>query len=228
MKRFPESRLFQDRLDAERKRLEEQLELLPEGTVREQVLRKIQQLERASHINEWLASPGLQAPKWPRAGLNVNELRVKYPNGQWWRVPAAGVRVSADGWERQKPGGQASLVEACGLLAANAPERGQPCKLAEAERRRLKRIALNKIAVPASFRRGELAQCGCGMCARCVEITRKIDRYRQLASSLTDQLTIERIKELIEDLAAEKARLHPDRKRQGRPPGLVQKLRIGN
>jgi hypothetical protein len=44
---------------------------------------------------------------------------------------------------------------------------------------------------------------------------RKIDRYRQLASSLADQLTIERIRELIADLAAEKARLHPDRKQQG-------------
>jgi hypothetical protein len=31
--------------------------------VREQLLRKIQQIDIASHINDWLASPGLQSPR---------------------------------------------------------------------------------------------------------------------------------------------------------------------
>lgn len=62
-RRDPKSHLFEDRLAAERKRLEEQLELLPQGAVREQLLRKIQQIDIASHINDWLASPGLQSPR---------------------------------------------------------------------------------------------------------------------------------------------------------------------
>jgi sulfur relay (sulfurtransferase) DsrC/TusE family protein len=53
---------FEDRISAEKKRLEEQFELLPQGPAKEQLRRKIGQLETASHINEWLTSPGLQAP----------------------------------------------------------------------------------------------------------------------------------------------------------------------
>jgi hypothetical protein len=35
---------------------------LPYGKEREALTRKARQLETASHINEWLTSPGLQSP----------------------------------------------------------------------------------------------------------------------------------------------------------------------
>jgi hypothetical protein len=53
---------LEDQISAEKKRLEEQFELLPQGPVKDQLRRKIRQLETASHINDWLTSPGLQAP----------------------------------------------------------------------------------------------------------------------------------------------------------------------
>ena len=62
-RRLSEPHLFDDRIAAEKRRLEEQLPLLPQGPVKEQLLRKIRQLEIASHINEWITSPGLQAPR---------------------------------------------------------------------------------------------------------------------------------------------------------------------
>jgi hypothetical protein len=46
------------------------------------------------------------------------------------------------------------------------------------------------------------------MCEKCVEIDEKIARYRKLSSSVADQITIERVKALIEDLQAQKAALH--------------------
>jgi hypothetical protein len=50
------------------------------------------------------------------------------------------------------------------------------------------------------------------MCEKCAELDRRIDRYRRIASSITDQLTVDGISQLIKDLAAEKAKLHPDQK----------------
>jgi hypothetical protein len=50
------------------------------------------------------------------------------------------------------------------------------------------------------------------MCEKCVEIDGKIDRYRRLASSITDRRTIDGIDELIEKMKAEKAALHPEKK----------------
>jgi hypothetical protein len=47
------------------------------------------------------------------------------------------------------------------------------------------------------------------MCEKCVEIDEKIAHYRRLAASITDQLTIDGIGQLIRDLEAAKARLHP-------------------
>jgi hypothetical protein len=42
--------------------LREQAKLLPPGAVRDATIRKAQQAETGSHINEWLSSPGLRAP----------------------------------------------------------------------------------------------------------------------------------------------------------------------
>jgi hypothetical protein len=36
---------------------------LPYGRKREELLRKARQLETASHMNEWLSSPGLASPR---------------------------------------------------------------------------------------------------------------------------------------------------------------------
>jgi hypothetical protein len=48
------------------------------------------------------------------------------------------------------------------------------------------------------------------MCDKCIELDKKLEQYRRLASSITDQLTIDRINKLIKDTAAEKTMLHPD------------------
>lgn len=48
------------------------------------------------------------------------------------------------------------------------------------------------------------------MCDKCVEIDQKIEHYRSIAALLRDQLTKERIAELITDLLAQKSALHPE------------------
>ena len=47
------------------------------------------------------------------------------------------------------------------------------------------------------------------MCDKCNEINEKIEHYRDIAARLSDPLTIERIAELIAELVAQKAALHP-------------------
>lgn len=53
---------FEDRIAAEKSRLEVQAANLPPGPQKDALLKKIGQLETASRINEWLSSPGLQSP----------------------------------------------------------------------------------------------------------------------------------------------------------------------
>jgi hypothetical protein len=63
-RRFKNILSFPDRLDLEIERLRAEAEKLPQGNPeREMLLRKMRQAETASHMNEWLSSPGLQAPK---------------------------------------------------------------------------------------------------------------------------------------------------------------------
>ena len=54
---------FPDRLAQEAERLREEAERLPHGPDREMLLRKARQADTTAHLNEWLSSPGLQAPK---------------------------------------------------------------------------------------------------------------------------------------------------------------------
>ena len=55
---------FKERLAAEAQRFREAAEKEQPGTMaRELLLRRARQAETASHINEWLASPGLESPK---------------------------------------------------------------------------------------------------------------------------------------------------------------------
>jgi hypothetical protein len=42
--------------------------------------------------------------------------------------------------------------------------------------------------------------------------TAKIEHYRRLAASINDKLTIDRIEELVANLEAERAALHPEQK----------------
>jgi hypothetical protein len=50
----------------------------------------------------------------------------------------------------------------------------------------------------------------CPMCDDCTEIDQKIARYRKLTLAISDPITVQRIKALIEELAARKRLLHPD------------------
>jgi hypothetical protein len=50
------------------------------------------------------------------------------------------------------------------------------------------------------------------MCEKCVELDNKIERFRRLSSGITDQQTIERFRLQMEQLEAQKAALHPERK----------------
>jgi hypothetical protein len=48
------------------------------------------------------------------------------------------------------------------------------------------------------------------MCEKCNHIGETIDRARRLASGITDQLTIERLKVMVEDLQTAKTALRHD------------------
>jgi hypothetical protein len=49
------------------------------------------------------------------------------------------------------------------------------------------------------------------MCDKCVELDKKIEHYRWIASMIGDQLTLDRIKQLVEQIKAQKAALHPEK-----------------
>jgi hypothetical protein len=48
------------------------------------------------------------------------------------------------------------------------------------------------------------------MCDKCVEIDKSIERYQRILLSISDQVTVDRTKELIAELQAQKAALHPE------------------
>ena len=48
------------------------------------------------------------------------------------------------------------------------------------------------------------------MCEKCVELDGKIEHYQRLASRMTDQAMLDGTKELIEQMKALKAALHPE------------------
>ena len=53
---------FEENVAAEKAKLEAQIAQLKPGHQMDAVLKKIRPLETASHMSEWLSSPGLQAP----------------------------------------------------------------------------------------------------------------------------------------------------------------------
>ena len=54
---------LEQRLAQEALRFQEQVKSLPHGKERELLVRKARQLETASHVNEWILSPGLKPPR---------------------------------------------------------------------------------------------------------------------------------------------------------------------
>jgi beta-phosphoglucomutase-like phosphatase (HAD superfamily) len=48
------------------------------------------------------------------------------------------------------------------------------------------------------------------MCEKCIELDKKIEHYRGMASRITDQPVLDGIKELIERMQAQKAAFHPE------------------
>jgi hypothetical protein len=54
---------FTDRIDEQIKLLEAEIARAEPGHARNDLQQKIRQLDIASHLNEWLSSPGLQAPR---------------------------------------------------------------------------------------------------------------------------------------------------------------------
>jgi hypothetical protein len=53
---------FEANIAAEKAKLEAQIAKLKPGPQMDALRKKITQLETASHMNEWLSSPGLQSP----------------------------------------------------------------------------------------------------------------------------------------------------------------------
>ncbi|MCP3397747.1 MULTISPECIES: hypothetical protein [unclassified Bradyrhizobium] len=63
-KRVKHLTTFEERLAEEARRFKEAAEEQPPGSkARELLLRRARQAETASHMNDWLSSPGLAAPK---------------------------------------------------------------------------------------------------------------------------------------------------------------------
>lgn len=54
---------LEDRLADQAQRFREQANTLPPGKERDALIRKARQAETASHISEWVASPGLRSPE---------------------------------------------------------------------------------------------------------------------------------------------------------------------
>jgi hypothetical protein len=63
-KRVKHLTTFEERLAEEARRFREAAEEQPAGSkARELLLRRARQAETASHMNDWLSSPGLAVPK---------------------------------------------------------------------------------------------------------------------------------------------------------------------
>jgi hypothetical protein len=54
---------FEGLLTEEAGKLKARARLLPPGKQREELLRKVRQINTAAHLNEWLQSPGIRSPK---------------------------------------------------------------------------------------------------------------------------------------------------------------------
>ena len=62
-RRFKQSMSLKDRLIAFAKHAREKAEQLPPSITRDELLRKAHEADTASHLDEWINSPGLQPPR---------------------------------------------------------------------------------------------------------------------------------------------------------------------
>jgi hypothetical protein len=60
---FKKSAPLNQRLDEQANRLRKEAKGIPPGLEREKLIRQARQAETAAHIDKWLTSPGLQAPR---------------------------------------------------------------------------------------------------------------------------------------------------------------------
>jgi hypothetical protein len=60
---FKKSAPLNQRLDEQAKRLRKEAKGTPPGLEREKLIRQARQAETAAHIDKWLTSSGLQAPR---------------------------------------------------------------------------------------------------------------------------------------------------------------------
>ena len=51
------------------------------------------------------------------------------------------------------------------------------------------------------------------MCGKCIQLDKNIERYESLASGITDQLTLERLRELVREMRTQKTALHPQQQK---------------
>jgi hypothetical protein len=51
------------------------------------------------------------------------------------------------------------------------------------------------------------------MCDKCIQLDKKIERYERLAGGVTDELILERLRELVREMRAEKTALHPEQQK---------------
>jgi hypothetical protein len=58
--RIKHAATFAERLASEARRLKELARRTPQGPDREMILRKVRQVETASHVNDWLMSPDVE------------------------------------------------------------------------------------------------------------------------------------------------------------------------
>ena len=63
LRRFNQQTTLKDRLTAWARTVQEQAARLPPGAEREAMTRKARQADVAAHLNDWVRSPGLRAPK---------------------------------------------------------------------------------------------------------------------------------------------------------------------
>jgi len=60
---FKQTAPLDQRLTEEAERLRKEARGTPPGVARDKLIRRARQAETASHMQEWLASPGLQTPR---------------------------------------------------------------------------------------------------------------------------------------------------------------------
>ena len=61
-RRFKQSKSLKDRLASFAKAIRDKASDLPPGAEREELLKQARQLDTASHLDDWINSPGLRPP----------------------------------------------------------------------------------------------------------------------------------------------------------------------